>query len=167
MESKELKITGTQINYYFVCRRKLWLFSRGIQMEQTSDTVFQGKLVGQDSYQRRRKEIDIDGRVVLDGFDRQRNVVYEVKKSKAVEKAHVWQTKYYLYFLKHLGVEATGEIDYPLLRRVEKVGLSEEDEETMNDILADIREIVHSDTAPAEKKKTFCRKCAYYEFCFG
>ncbi len=31
---------GTQINYYFVCQRKLWLFSHNLTMEHTSDTVY-------------------------------------------------------------------------------------------------------------------------------
>jgi len=26
---QNLNFTGTRINYYFVCRRKLWLFSKG------------------------------------------------------------------------------------------------------------------------------------------
>ena len=95
-----LHFTGTQVNYYFVCHRKLWLFSRSIQMEQESDLVFQGKQVGEESYDRRKKEIDLAGLIVLDSFDRQKGVIHEVKKSRAVEKAHIWQVRYYIYFLK-------------------------------------------------------------------
>ncbi|MDK2979339.1 MAG: CRISPR-associated exonuclease Cas4, partial [Bacteroidales bacterium] len=36
---KKLLVRGTQINYYFVCKTKLWLFSHHIQMEQESDIV--------------------------------------------------------------------------------------------------------------------------------
>jgi len=36
---KKLLVRGTQINYYFVCKTKLWLFSHHIQMEQESDVV--------------------------------------------------------------------------------------------------------------------------------
>jgi CRISPR/Cas system-associated exonuclease Cas4 (RecB family) len=43
--SPELVYTGTQVNYYFVCRRKLWLFSRNFEMEQSSDLVLLGKLL--------------------------------------------------------------------------------------------------------------------------
>ena len=39
-------LTATHINYYHVCHRKLWLFSNGIQMEHTSETVQEGKLIG-------------------------------------------------------------------------------------------------------------------------
>jgi len=158
--------TGTQVNYYFVCHRKLWLFSRGIQMEHESDTVFQGKLVGEESYDRRRKEIDIAGTIVLDGFDASRGVIYEVKKSRAVEKAHTWQMKYYLYFLKQLGVSATGEMDYPLLKRREICILNSDDEVEMRVILKSIDTLVRQSAIPGVKKKSFCRKCAYYEFCW-
>ena len=34
-----VSVNGTQINYYFVCKTKLWLFSHNIQMEQESDNV--------------------------------------------------------------------------------------------------------------------------------
>lgn len=36
--------TGTHFNYYQICHRKLWLFSNGINMENTSDAVYDGKL---------------------------------------------------------------------------------------------------------------------------
>ncbi|HLG30213.1 MAG TPA: Dna2/Cas4 domain-containing protein [Candidatus Brocadiales bacterium] len=39
MATESLRFTGTQINYFFVCKRKLWLFSRRIEMERESDAV--------------------------------------------------------------------------------------------------------------------------------
>ncbi|MGO0807463.1 Dna2/Cas4 domain-containing protein [Clostridioides difficile] len=33
------------MNYYYVCKRKLWLFSKGITMEQNSSRVLSGKIV--------------------------------------------------------------------------------------------------------------------------
>ena len=62
-------ITGTEVNYYLLCKRKLWLFSRGIQMEHTSDNVFMGKLIDEHSYRRAKKEILIDGIVKIDFMD--------------------------------------------------------------------------------------------------
>ncbi|MDP2208215.1 MAG: Dna2/Cas4 domain-containing protein, partial [Bacteroidota bacterium] len=61
--------TGTHINYYFVCHRKLWLFSHGLSMEQTSDTVLIGKLIDENSYSREEKGIDIDGVINIDWID--------------------------------------------------------------------------------------------------
>lgn len=46
-------ITATHVNYFHICRRKLWLFSNGIQMEHTSDLVSEGKLIGESTYPQR------------------------------------------------------------------------------------------------------------------
>jgi CRISPR-associated exonuclease Cas4 len=61
-----LLFTGTQINYYYICHRKLWLFSHGLNMEQTSDAVYLGKMIGEESYDREKKEIQIDNLITID-----------------------------------------------------------------------------------------------------
>ena len=38
----KLKTQGVKINYYYICKRKLWLFSKGITMEDNSDRVMCG-----------------------------------------------------------------------------------------------------------------------------
>ncbi len=48
-----MQITATHINYYQICHRKVWLFANGIQMEHTSDTVYDGKLLHETSYPQR------------------------------------------------------------------------------------------------------------------
>ena len=48
-----MNITGTHINYYRICKRKLWLFANGINMEQTSDLVADGKLIEDETYLQR------------------------------------------------------------------------------------------------------------------
>jgi CRISPR-associated exonuclease Cas4 len=45
-----MQITGTHFNYYLICHRKLRLFANGIQMEHTSDAVYEGKLIHETSY---------------------------------------------------------------------------------------------------------------------
>ena len=61
------------------------------------------------------------------------------KKSKAIEEAGIWQTKYYLYYLKQRSVtQLKAKIDYPLLRKNIVVELSAEDEEKMRGVLDDI-----------------------------
>ncbi len=39
------KATGTEINHYQVCCRKLWYFTHGLEMEQESDYVADGKAI--------------------------------------------------------------------------------------------------------------------------
>lgn len=64
-------VTGTHFNYYQLCHRKLWLFANGINMEQESDLVYEGKLVHESSYPQRTskyEEVEIDG-VKVDYYD--------------------------------------------------------------------------------------------------
>jgi len=59
-----MNITGTHFNYYLICHRKLWLFSNSIGMEHTSDLVYEGKLIHENSYpfrSERYSEIEIGG----------------------------------------------------------------------------------------------------------
>ena len=48
------RVTGTAINYLFVCPRKLWFFQNHIEMEHTSDRVAMGQLLHEQSYDLRR-----------------------------------------------------------------------------------------------------------------
>lgn len=66
-----MTITGTHFNYYQLCHRKLWLFANGINMEQESDLVYEGKLVHESSYPQRTskyEEVEIDG-IKVDYYD--------------------------------------------------------------------------------------------------
>jgi len=72
--------TGTQVNYYFVCHRKLWLFSHGLDMEHTSDTVYMGKLIGEESFAREKKELLIDGFMKVD-FIGSDGLIHEIKEN--------------------------------------------------------------------------------------
>ena len=51
IEDKTQNVTGTQINYYFICKTKLWLFSHHIQMEHENEDVQIGKLIHDTRYQ--------------------------------------------------------------------------------------------------------------------
>lgn len=159
-------ISGVEISYYFVCKRKLWLFSHNIQMEHTSDIVELGSLIHENSYKRKRREIELDG-IKLDFIEPGRGLIHEVKKSKAVEAAHIWQLKYYIYRLKKAGVYFTGKIDYPLIRRTEEVKLDDEDEKELASIIGGIESVKALPKPPVEDKKGMCGKCSYYEFCFA
>lgn len=161
-------ITGTHINYFFVCKRKLWLFSHGVQMEQTSDTVLLGKLIDESSYERKEKAIDIDGNIVIDWLDEKNGVIHEVKKSDSMEDAHTWQVLYYLWYLKQKGVVGLrGEIDYPKLRQKTEVALTAKAESDLQMILEDVKTVCSLEKPPERIKKKFCRTCSYFDLCWG
>ena len=165
---KHLQVKGTEINYYFICRTKLWLFSHNIQMEQESESVSMGKQLHKKSYGREKKDFTIDNIISVDFIRRGETLeLHEVKKSSKMENAHRYQLLYYMYYLKkEKGIEdIVGFIDYPKLRKKEKVELTEVEEKSLEEIIEGIGRIVHG-TIPKPEKMRICRKCAYYEFCW-
>ena len=164
-----MHITGTHLNYYFICHRKLWLFANGINMESTSDLVYEGKLIHESTYPARSdrfREVAI-GPVKIDYYDPKEKIVHEIKKSSKMHDAHVWQIKYYLHLLKGARIEgATGFLEYPKERRKEEIFLSERDEAELEEILINIDEIIHSKKTPGRIQVTRCKKCSYYDFCY-
>lgn len=161
--------TGTHFNYYQVCKRKLWLFANGINMEYTSDAVYDGKLIHEGSYPQRserHEEIAIEG-IKVDYFDAKRRVIHEIKRSDKVEKAHEWQVKYYIYVFERNGIEGcTGLLEYPTMRQTMPVVLTDEDREEIRRMEKEISEIIESEECPLLAKKSLCKSCSYYDFCF-
>ena len=127
MKGKFLKVQGVKINYYYVCKRKLWLFSKGITMEQTNDRVLSGKTIHENSYRRQeKKEVLVDGLLKLDIVDG--DYIREVKISSKMSKPDRMQLLYYLYYLKQKGIKKKGLINYVKEKRVEEVELTPENE---------------------------------------
>ncbi len=160
----KLKTTGTKVNYYFICKRKLWLFSKGIGLEGSSEKVSLGKLLHENSYKRYKRSVLIDNLIAIDVVSSQE--VREVKYSDKLKDAARWQLLYYLFYLKRLGVEKRGVINYPKLRKKEEVALTPEIEEKLFEILKGIREFEKLPTPPPPQKLPYCKKCSYYELCF-
>ena len=137
----ENRITGVMIYYYFVCKRKLWYFCHEIRMEAENEDVILGKILDESSYSKNEKHINIDNIINID-FISEHKELHEVKKSKAVEDAGIWQVKYYLYYLKKRNVDGLhGVIDYPLLKKNVDVELSDEDCKKLDDIIKEIIKI--------------------------
>ncbi|MBI5181346.1 MAG: CRISPR-associated protein Cas4 [Nitrospirae bacterium] len=161
-----LRFTGTEINYFFLCKKKLWYFRHDISMEHGSDAVYLGKLIHEASYEREKKEIDIDDTIKIDFIGKDR-VIHEVKKSDKVEEPHIWQLKYYIWYLKQKGVEgAAGKINYPKLRKTLDVFLEQGDDEKILGILKEIKLITDAELPPSAHKMKICKKCSYNDMCW-
>ncbi|MDR2624589.1 MAG: CRISPR-associated protein Cas4 [Methanobrevibacter sp.] len=167
MISNISKINGSQINYYFICKTKLWLFSHNIQMEQESDIVSLGKQLHENSY-KREKDYLIDNLINVDFIKKRKDIeIHEVKKTPKMEKSHEYQLLYYMYYLKNeKDIEnIVGYIDYPKIRKKIKIELTHEKKEEIGEIVGKIAKIINSDI-PKPKKLRICKKCAYYELCW-
>lgn len=162
----EKGITGVMIYYYFVCKRKLWYFCNEINMESENEDVILGKLLDEGSYKRDEKHINIDNIINID-FVSQHKELHEVKKSRAIEEAGIWQVKYYLYYLRQRGVtNLKAKIDYPLIKKNLEVELSKEDIIKLEEIILSISKIIKQEFPPLIQDKKICKKCAYYDLCF-
>ena len=169
-----MNLTATHINYYHICRRKLWLFLNGINMEHTSDTVYDGKLLHETSYpQRAEKNTEITLSAVYEGielfgkidfYDAKQKVIHETKRSDKVEKAHEWQVKFYLWLLLLNGIEgATATLEYPLLRQTDHIELLQEDISRLEKVIQDITKLKDSEQCPPVINAKICKSCSYYE----
>ncbi|OON98292.1 MAG: CRISPR-associated protein Cas4 [Epulopiscium sp. Nele67-Bin004] len=161
----DYKVQGVKINYYYVCKRKLWLFSKGITMEQNSDRVLQGKVLHEVSYPREKnKEVLIDNLIKIDIMDKE--YVKEVKISSKMEQADKMQLYYYLYYLKKMGIHRKGKLNYVKEKRVDEIELSPEIEQEIENTIEQVK-LIEQDKKPQKAEQLpYCKKCAYYEFCF-
>jgi len=163
----KFNITGTLINYYFHCHRQVWFFRHGLNCEQESDTVYLGKVIHENSYEREHKELEIDD-LKLDFFDISYGVLHEIKKSDRWRIAHEWQVLYYLYMLKQKGIDnIRGELNYPTVRKTVSVELTAEKEKELEQIIENIDKIANQPFPPQITVGiSLCRNCSYFELCY-
>lgn len=177
-----MQINGTMVAYYIRCPRQAWLKFQGLEMEQESEAVALGRLIDETSYSKEKKHlhlsVDLPKDITLvgkvDWANLEDGVLHETKKSPSAEESHIWQVRFYLWLL-HLsnvqqedGSPFTGEINYPKLRKIQKVELLPEHRETLRQIVTQLCELLAHETPPPRiTKRKFCHKCAFEEFCFG
>ena len=158
------RISGSLVLYYLICPREAWFASRDIRMEQTSELVDLGKAIdelynssGRTHVHIMRSEID------LIKMDKGKLKIVEIKKSSKLINAHVMQVMYYLYLLKTLGVDAIGELRYPLENKRIPVLL---DEQKILDLILHLSKLLSLKYPPPPRRRSYCRKCSYYEYCW-
>jgi CRISPR-associated exonuclease Cas4 len=162
-----VKINGTMINYYSICHRSVWYLIHGLEAAQDHPFLEIGRFITQESYTRSKKEVVFEN-LKIDLVKKENNdvVVAEIKKSSKAKKSAQLQLAYYLYRLKEIGITARGELLFPKEKKREKVLLTKELESTLQAVLLDIEEISKREKPPDLKKITYCRNCAYRDFCW-
>ena len=164
-----MTINATLINLYHVCKREMWLHANGIRMEHTSDTVAEGKLIGETTYPQRAEkytEIEIGGSKI-DFYDAKNKVIHEIKKSDKAEEAHEWQVKYYIWLLEQNGIEGVkGILEYPKLRQTKDIDFTSEDRSYLQQAVQQIEAIIENENCPPRINSRICKQCSYYDFCY-
>jgi len=172
-----MQLIATHINYYKICHRKLWLFANGIGMEHTSDIVYDGKLLHENSYEQRANkyqeiELTIDYLGIqltgkIDFYNAKEKVIHETKRSNAVKEAHEWQLKFYIWLFLLNGIEGViGRIEYPRLRETTEVFLTEPDIAFLTETIPKVKQQMQDKECPPTLKASLCKKCSYYELCY-
>jgi len=164
-----MMLNGSHIAYYHICRRKLWMYSQGVWMEDNSELVLEGRLLHETAYPERAdryREVEVES-IKIDHYDPTEGAVREIKKSDKLEEAHIAQLKYYLYVLERNGIAANyGVLEYPSLRKTKRIELSDDDRRLIPEWERDIEAIIGQTICPPVIRKPFCKHCSYYEFCY-
>jgi CRISPR-associated exonuclease Cas4 len=159
-------VGGVELHYLALCKRKLWLYNRGISMENESDRVLEGQVLHEHSYQRlKTREVLIDEAFKVDMIDGE--YVREVKLSSKMTKADRMQMIFYLYQLDLRGINKKGLISYTKERKTEEITLGDKEKRQMKEAIAEVYSVVERNTPPAVIKLPYCKKCAYYSFCYA
>ncbi|MFD2671141.1 CRISPR-associated protein Cas4 [Marinicrinis sediminis] len=163
-----MPVTGTDIWYYFICKRESWLMAHEIAPDQEDENVDLGRFIHEYRYSRGKKEIEA-GHIKMDRLKKVNGelVVQEVKKSSTFIESARYQLLYYLDQLRQMGINARGELLFPEERKKERVDWTQESKQKLEEAVSDIRSIAKMPVPPEPKKITFCRKCAYREYCWA
>ena len=161
------KITGTIFRVYNLCKRQMWMLSREVSPNQDNDFLSLGRMIHENSYTRKKKEIVIDN-CKFDVIDKKdgKYIIGEIKKSSKAIESSISQLKYYLYTLNKKGIILSGEILVPKEKKRVKVTLEKEDIEHIEQMLSEIEGVI-SGSMPKLIKIGFCKNCAYNDFCWS
>ncbi len=164
-----IRVTGTLVWYYFICKRQVWLMAHEINPFQDDPFLEIGRFLHAESYSREKKEIEIDGMKfdILKSKDNGKMIIAEIKKSSKFLESATMQLCFYLYRLKKMGINADGEILIPQEKKKFKVVLDKDMIGKIENAVENIKEIIHSPKPPEARKINFCKHCAYAEFCFS
>ncbi|MCM8789041.1 MAG: CRISPR-associated protein Cas4 [Candidatus Omnitrophica bacterium] len=163
-----IRVTGTLVWYYFVCKRQVWLMAQEINPFQKDPFLEIGRFLHQESYAREKKEIAVDGmKFDILRKDGGKVVVAEIKKSSKFLESATMQLCFYLYRLRKMGIMTEGEILIPEEKKKYRINLDDEKISKLEQAIEEIKKIMHSTKPPEAKKINFCKHCAYLEFCFA
>jgi CRISPR-associated exonuclease Cas4 len=171
------------VQYLHVCPRKLWLWARGVRMDDAQDgtetlgqqLLAQGRTTAKHSYPGRPQRgrellLDLPEHALaarLDYFDPQTRTLHETKHSPELAEAHHWQARFYLLLLHLAGLgPATAVLEYPNERRCAILDLTPEAEAQLWGQIAEIRHLAAPGApCPPLQALPWCRSCAFHEFC--
>lgn len=163
-----MKITGTLINYYFHCKRKCYLFSNRINLEDNSEDVRIGKVL----HEIKNLDKNNDTEIRLDGISIDKitsKYVVELKKSASDVSAARMQLLFYLKKLEERGIKKEGKLIFFQKSNSQIENILKLDEELkiqLDNCINQIENLLKLDKPPEPKLIKGCKMCAYYDYCY-
>ena len=163
-----MHITGTEISYLYICRRKLWLFHHGIKPESENINVQIGKHIQETTFTRKEKDIPIGEIGVLDWASLKDGIIHETKKGKTPGKGDVAQVRYYMWWLNNNGINVhEAQIHYPKKRKTQTIPWDEDANQQAIKDTEDCLKIINQTKPPEVHEYPYCKSCAYFELCYA
>src|SRR5690554_4924064 len=160
-----LRVGGIYMHYYAICKRKMWLYDRGIAMEKDFDRIIEGQILHEQAYKYLPREIMIDNAFKIDAIDSEH--VREVKISSKMTEADRIQMLFYLYQLELRGIKKKGLISYTKERKTKEIILDKKGKNDIRKAIADAYSVLEEEKPPSFKKLSYCKSCAYHSFCYA
>ncbi len=167
---KYTKIAPSIYNAYNICPRQAWLMSRQLSANQNDSFLEIGRLIDETTFKREKKKIYLAEFAAEIDFITLKNgslFVAEIKKSSRTMASGVKQLKYYLYLLSKKGIKCKGIIKIPKEKISMTIELQENDVALIKEKIDEIEVFLSKENAPIPQKIPFCRRCAYFEFCWS
>lgn len=159
-------ITGTMIWYSAICEREVWLMAHNLTPDEEHFTLDFGRATHELFYSNMKKEIEAEG-MKIDIVKGKDKLICEVKTSSKFLDATKLQLTYYLWRLEKMGVIVNGEILIPREKKRIKISLNEKLRSKLELAISRIVDICSKPLPPAAVRIPFCKKCAYFDFCWG
>ena len=166
--SSKIVITGTEMAYLHICRRKLWLFHHGLRPEQEHVNVQIGRHIHETTFERHDKDIPLGDIGVIDWEQLKHGVIHETKKGKSPKAADRAQVGYYLWWLNTHGVMVRAcRIHYPTTKQTVEIEWGPDVIAEVEANLAAARQVVSLAKPLDQARLPYCKSCAYEELCFA
>lgn len=159
-----MKMKGSLIQAFLVCKRQAWLLAHQFLGEQDNENLAIGRFIAEEAYTRFKKDITIEeGKIDAVKSEKGETILIEIKKSSKRLKSAEFQL---LLYMRATGVKR-GEIRIPKEKRVIKVELTEEKLSKLRIIEMEAEKTVNLPLPPKPKKTKACARCSFEYFCWS
>lgn len=157
------KVTGIAIQYAAVCKRELWFYLHGVDINRDNTHVVTGSNVDETFYKNAETYI-LDSMIAPDILEDGR--VIEVKPASNKTDGPEMQLSYYLwYFREFYDMNRVGVLAYPTERKREEVILTKERITKVENLIEIVYDMYSTEHPPKFTEKPVCESCAYQDFC--